>query len=93
MSRGSNTLRISFAPLEQNPFPNIQSTIQLPSMTLQHWLGGIGSELGPGYVGDSMGIEEGEWEEDGEDSDKKEHLTCVLGQETTPGINHIIEQL
>jgi len=51
------------------------------------------SNLGPGYVGDSMGSEEGEWEEDGEDSDKKEHLTCVPEQEATPGIDHAIEQL
>ena len=40
-----------------------------------------------------MGSEESEWEEDGEDSDRKEHLTCVPGQETTPGISHAIEQL
>ena len=40
-----------------------------------------------------MGSEEGEWEEDGEDLDGKEHLTCVPGQETTPGIGHAIEQL
>ena len=33
-----------------------------------------------------MGSEKGEWEEDGEGSDKKEHLTCVPGQETTPGV-------
>ena len=62
-------------------------------MTLQHSLGGIGSDLGPGYVGDSMGSEEGEWEEDVEDLDRKEHLTCVPGQETTPSISDAIEQL
>ena len=62
-------------------------------MALQHSQGGIGSDLGSGYVGDSMGSEEGEWEEDGEGLDKTEHLTCVPGQETAPGINHAIEQL
>ena len=40
-----------------------------------------------------MGSEEGEWEEDGEGLDKTEHLTCVPGQETAPGIDHAIEQL
>ena len=40
-----------------------------------------------------MGSEEGEWEEDGEDLDKKEHLTCVPGQEAIPGSVHTIEQL
>ena len=40
-----------------------------------------------------MGGEEGGWEEDGEGSDKKEHLTCVPGQEAAPGIDHAVEQL
>jgi len=37
-------------------------------------------------VSGSVGSEEGEWEEDGEDLDKEEIFICVPGQGTTPGM-------
>ena len=40
-----------------------------------------------------MCSEEGECEEDREGSAKKEHLTRIPEQETTPSIYHAIEQL
>ena len=54
----------------------------------------IGLDLGP-QNGESVlsGDEDGDWEDDGRESNEEEHFTCVPTRWKTGGVNRAFEQL